>query len=136
MKIFLFIYIFFFLSCKESPSNAVESQSFYNSPKDTILPEDIETITPEEAQTFHKNKSYEYEYRTGHSGAYEYNYDVIGYDENGNEVAGNINISGKYGAGKIEDKNGNELDINVEWYDHGKLKGEDENGTTYELTVE
>jgi hypothetical protein len=47
-----------------------------------------------------------------------------------------MNIEGKYGAGKIEDEQGNEYDIEVEWYDYGKLKGTDENGNTYELTVE
>ncbi len=136
IKHFYLIIFLLFLSCKKEPSNVVESQSIYDTTKDTILPDDIETITPEEAPSFHRNETYEYEYRTGYSGDYEYNYDIVGFDENGNEVTGNINISGKNGAGKIKDKNGNELNIHVEWYDHGKLKGEDENGTIYELTVE
>jgi|GEM_PF-440444 len=125
-------------SCKESSSNAEEQvQSFYQEqPQPKILPDDIETITPEEAKTYYKNKEYKYEYRTGYSGNYEYNYDVVGYDEDENEITGNINIEGKYGAGKITTKKGKTYDIEVEWYDYGKLKGTDENGTTYELTVE
>lgn len=135
--LFLLITILLF-SCKESSSNAEEQvQSFYQEqPKPKILPDDIETITPEEAKTYYKNKEYKYEYRTGYSGNYEYNYDVVGYDEDENEVTGNINIEGKYGAGKINTKKGETYNIEVEWYDYGKLKGTDENGTTYELTVE
>lgn len=131
----LFLLTLLLLSCKKSPSNAAESQSFYNATKDTILPDDIDTITPEEAQTFHRDTTYKYEYRTGMSGDYEYNYDVVGFDEYGNEVTGNINISGKYGAGQIYNSNNTLVDIQVEWYDYGKLKGEDENGITYQLTA-
>ena len=136
-KHYLFILVLFF-SCKETSSSSEETNSFYQETEtvEKITPNDIETITFEEAKTFFKDKEYEYEYRTGHSGSYEYNYDVIGFDENGNEVSGNINIEGKYGAGKIEDKEGNEYDIEIEWYDYGKLKGTDENGITYELTIE
>ncbi|MFC4739039.1 hypothetical protein ACFO3U_03440 [Flavobacterium ponti] len=138
MKIYLFFLFLFFFSCKETSSNSEETNSFYQETEtvEKITPDDIETITPEEAKTFHTNKEYEYEYRTGYSGNYEYNYDIIGQDEDGNEVTGNINIEDKYGAGKIEDKYGNEYDIEVEWYDYGKLKGTDENGIYYELTVE
>jgi hypothetical protein len=59
----------------------------------------------------------------------------VGADQEGNKVKGNINIEGKYGAGKMEDEQGNKHDIEVEWYDYGKLKGIDENGVTYELIV-
>lgn len=138
MRTYVLFLILFFLSCKETSSNTEEVQSLHQeaSTVKKITPDDIETITLEEARTFYKNKKYEYEYRTGHSGSYEYNYDVIGFDENGNEVTGKINIEGKYGAGKIEDEDGNTHEIEVEWYDYGKLKGTDENGITYELTVE
>lgn len=137
-SLFLFLVFIVISSCKETSSNTEEVQSFLHeaSPVEKITPDDIETITPEEARTFYKNKEYEYEYRTGHSGSYEYNYDVTGFDENGNKVSGNIIIEGKYGAGKIKDEEGNTYDIEVEWYDYGKLKGTDENGITYELTVE
>ena len=137
-SLLLFLSFIAILSCKETSSNTDEVQSFHQetAPVEKITPDDIETITPEEARTFYKNKEYEYEYRTGHSGSYEYNYDVIGFDENGIKVSGNVNIEGKYGAGKIEDEEGNAYDIEVEWYDYGKLKGTDENGITYELTVE
>lgn len=133
-----FLTILIFLSCKKTSSSSGEKNSFYQESEtvEKITPDDIETITFEEAKTFHKNKEYDYEYRTGNSGSYEYNYDIVGYVENGNAVSGNINIEGKYGAGKIEDDYGNEYDIEVEWYDYGKLKGTDENGITYELTAE
>lgn len=133
----LLLIILIFLSCKETLSNSEETNSFYQETETVkkITPDDIESITFEEAKTFHTNKEYKYEYRTGYSGNYEYNYDIIGQDEDGNEVTGNINIEGKYGAGKIEDEEGNEYDIEVEWYDYGKLKGVDKNGTIYKLTV-
>ena len=137
-KYYIFILLTLLFACKKKEiynPNYIQNTTS-NNPEEKITPDDIETITPEEARTFYKNKEYEYEYRTGYSGSYEYNYDIIGFDENGNEVFGNINVEGKYGAGKIEDKNGNTYTIEVEWYAHGKLKGTDENGITYELTVE
>ena len=59
----------------------------------------------------------------GSSGNYEYNYDISGSDEDGNSVNGNIDISGKYGSGYIEDEDGNEKYIDVEWIDYGVLEG-------------
>ena len=83
-----------------------------------------------------RNSNYKYEYRNGTSGNYEYNYDVEGSDENGNSVTGNINIQGKYGSGTIEDENGNELDVEVEWTGNGTLEATDDEGNTYELNPE
>jgi hypothetical protein len=82
------------------------------------------------------NNNYKYEYRNGTSGNYEYNYDVEGSDENGNSVTGNINIQGKYGSGTIEDENGNERDVDVEWTGNGTLEATDDEGNTYELNPE
>jgi len=82
------------------------------------------------------NNNYKYEYRNGTSGNYEYNYDVEGSDENGNSVTGNINIQGKYGSGTIEDENGNERDVDVEWTGNGTLEATDYEGNTYELNPE
>lgn len=117
--------LFFFFSCQKTPTIPEKPQGFRQ-----------EKITPEEAKTFHQDKEFEYEYRTGNSGHYEYNYDVKGEDENGNEVSGKINIEGKYGAGKIDDQKGNIHNVEVEWYDKGKLKAVDEKGKRYELVVE
>lgn len=87
-------------------------------------------------ETYHEDSNYKYEYRTGTSGNYNYNYDIEGYDNDGNSVNGNIDISGKYGNGYINDDNGNEKSIEVEWVDYGKLEGYDEDGNYYELEAE
>jgi len=84
---------------------------------------------------YHADPDYKYEYRTGDPGDYEYNYDIYGSDENGNSAYGNIDISGKYGSGYIEDEDGNEKYIDVEWVDYGILEGVDEDGNTYEFEV-
>lgn len=72
----------------------------------------------------------------GNSGNYEYNYDISGSDEDGNSFNGNIDIRGKYGSGYIEDEDGNEKYIDVEWVDHGVLDGTDEDGNSYEFEVD
>lgn len=100
-----------------------------------ITPDDIETITPTEAKTYHKDTQFQYEYRTGTSGDYEYNYDVTGIDENGDKVSGNINTEGKFGAGKLINSQGFKINIQTEWVDQGKLKATDKKGTMYQLTV-
>jgi hypothetical protein len=137
MRLYLFFIISLFISCKKYSSNSEELRSFYKEQESVqkITTDDIETITPLEAKTFHQDKEYEYEYRTGNSGHYEYYYDVKGVDQDSNKVAGKINIEGKYGAGKINDPKGNPHDIEVEWCGKGKLKGVDENGKIYELMV-
>lgn len=108
-------------------------QLFY---KVAITPDDVKTITLEEAKTYHKNINYQYEYRTGLPGNYEYTYDVSGYDQDGNLVSGIINTEKKYGAGIIVSNNDDEIDIKVEWIDHGKLRASDENGNEYILVVD
>lgn len=127
IKFTILITLFALLSCKKEQS---QPQSFY---KETITSDDIETITPEEAKTFHEDANYKYEYRTGTSGNYEYTYDVNGYDEEGNEVSGSINIEDKFGAGTITNSNGEEIDIEAEWVDYGVIKATDDNGNVYEL---
>lgn len=87
-------------------------------------------------ETYHTNSQYKYEYRTGTSGDYEYNYDINGTDEEGNTVSGNIDISGKYGSGTIQDEDGNEKSIDAEWVDYGVLEVTDEDGNTYEMDVD
>ncbi|OUL61132.1 hypothetical protein B8T70_16885 [Flavobacterium sp. AJR] len=93
-------------------------------------------MTPEEAKTYHKDINYQYEYRTGISGNYEYTYDVNGYDQDGNLVTGIINIENKYGAGIIINNNDEEIDIKAEWIGYGRLKATDENGNEYNLVAD
>lgn len=87
-------------------------------------------------QTYHIDTTYEYEYRTGEAGDYQYNYDVSGTDSNGDEFSGNVSVRGKYGEGTVTDANGNETEIEVRWSGHGKLTGTDKSGNEYELDVE
>lgn len=87
-------------------------------------------------ETYNENNNYKYEYRTGTSGDYEYNYDIEGVDSEGNSVTGNINTSGKYGSGYIEDASGNEVEVETEWKDYGIMEATDENGNVYEMNVE
>ena len=79
---------------------------------------------------------YKYESRSGANGNYGYNYDIDGYDEKSNYVTGNVDMNGKYGSGTIENAEGEEVSIEVEWFDWGQMTGEDENGVTYELGVQ
>jgi hypothetical protein len=128
-----------FLGCKNGHSNGQpkvgknEPQAFY---KEVITPDDVKAITPEEAKTYHKDINYQYEYRTGISGNYEYTYDVNGYDQDGNLVTGIINIENKYGAGIIINNNDEEIDIKAEWIGYGRLKATDENGNEYNLVAD
>jgi hypothetical protein len=121
------------LSCKKEKVVLVQPQTFYR--EQVIKPDDIETITHEEAVTFHKDTKYQYEYRTGISGKYEYNYDVTGLDQNGNTVFGNINTSGKKGAGILTNTNGQQIIIFTEWISYGKLKAVDEQNFVYQLEI-
>jgi len=133
-KITLLAFVLSFFSCKrelELPPSKINS--FY---KEVITPEDRKVITPEEAKTYHVDTEYQYEYRTGKSGHYEYNYDVKGVNSKGDSVFGNINIEGKYGAGILMFDTINDIEINAEWIDYGKLKAADKNGNEYYLKVE
>jgi hypothetical protein len=123
-----------FYSCKKaaSPPPLPQVNSFYNP---VITPDDRKTITPEEARTYHVNKTYQYEYRTGNPGNYEYNYDVKGINSRGDSVCGNINVQGKYGAGILTSDSVAEVEINTEWISYGKLKATDKQGNEYHLIV-
>ena len=128
-KLLLILFSFWLLtSCKEQPK--MQPQPLY---KKEITPDDIQSITPEEAKAYHKDIHYQYEYRTGSPGNYEYNYEVKGLDQEGDSVLGAINIKGKYGAGTIINREKKSIDIYVEWIDYGKLKGKDEEGNIYKL---
>ncbi len=131
-KILFLILFLGIVSCKrELPPQKINS--LY---KEVITSDDRKAITPQEAKTYHIDTEYQYEYRTGKSGHYEYNYDVKGVNIKGDSVFGNINIEGKYGAGILLFDTINDIEINAEWIDHGKLKATDKNGNDYYLKVE
>jgi hypothetical protein len=101
-----------------------------------FVPANAEELTAEELKTVHVDSNYKYEYRTGTSGDYGYNYDVSGYDYNGDEVTGNVSMQDKYGTGTITNAEGDEIEVDVEWVDYGELKATDPDGNEYELTVD
>ncbi|HCQ12466.1 MAG TPA: hypothetical protein DIU01_04240, partial [Flavobacterium sp.] len=55
-----------------------------------LLPESAEAITIDSVTNHHEDATYNYEYRTGTSGDYQYNYDVIATDSDKNKLEGNI----------------------------------------------
>lgn len=121
------------LSCEKAVTPPPpQINTFY---KAAITADDRKIITPEEAKTYHVNTTYHYEYRTGNSGHYEYNYDVKGVNIKGDSVFGNINVEGKYGAGILISDSIPELEIKTEWIAYGKLKALDEKGNEYFLVV-
>lgn len=127
IKLLLFFISFNFISCKEDKSK-----------QDSIKNEKVKpfvAVLPINDVTFHKDSIKEYEYRTGKSGNFKYNYNVFGVDGEGNEIFGNITVHGKYGNGIIFNKNGNKINVNVEWIDHGKLLGIDSDSIQYQLEV-
>lgn len=99
-------------------------------------PQTEEEIAIEEQATYHEDTAYEYESRTGFSGNYKYNYDVSGYDSDGNEITGNVDVEGKEGTGVITNSEGNTIEVEVEWIRKGELKAVDEDGNEYELHVD
>jgi hypothetical protein len=119
------------ISCKKIPPQQ-KINSFY---KEVVTADDRKIITPEEAKTYHVDKTFQYEYRTGNSGDYEYNYDVKGINAKGDSVFGNINVQGKCGAGILNSDSVPDTEINTEWVSHGKLKAIDKNGNKYDLIV-
>lgn len=122
------IFVIWMCSRKKETQDVPSTQSVYNVVSDNDA--------DESTQEYHTEPQYKYEYRTGSTGNYEYNYDVTGTDQDGNEISGNIDISGKYGTGAIEDADGNKKEIDVEWVDYGVLEATDEDGNTYEMEVE
>ena len=132
--LFTFLYFLLTISCKKAAAPPPQINSFYKN--EVITPDDRKTITPQEAKTYHVDKTFQYEYRTGISGNYEYNYDVKGIDTKDDSVFGNINVQGKYGAGILNAENNLDVEINTEWLTYGKLKATDKNGNEYNLIVD
>lgn len=71
-------------------------------------------------------KNHLYNSRTGTSGNYTYNYDVMG------DTSGNCNMTGKYGTCTVE-KNGEEVEVDAQWNGYGQIEATDEEGQTYQL---
>ncbi|WP_298303749.1 hypothetical protein [Flavobacterium sp.] len=124
-KTILLSFALLLLNCKESSKEKKNETSIQNA---------VSTI--EDTSSYHVDTTYQYENRTGTSGNYKYNYDVIGFDSKGNEVTGNISIEGKEGIGYLFDTNQNKIKVIVEWTGHGKLKAIDNHNNQYELEVE
>lgn len=132
IKKLLIVCLLVIIGCKKIPPQQ-KINSFY---KEVVTADDRKTITPEEAKTYHVDKTFQYEYRTGNPGDYEYNYDVKGINAKGDSVFGNINVQGKYGAGILNSDSVHNTEINTEWVSHGKLKAIDKNGNKYDLIVD
>jgi hypothetical protein len=130
---FILTLLLFIFSCKKADAPPPPKiNSFY---KKIISADDRKTITPEEAKTYHVDKTYQYEYRTGYSGHYEYNYDVKGINNKGDSVFGNINVEGKYGAGILMNDSIGDIEINTKWISFGKLQAFDKKRNEYYLMV-
>lgn len=127
-RILLVLSFAFFFNCKE---NNVKKEA---NEKEQIRP--FLKTPPKDDFTYHEDTVKEYEYRTGTSGDYTYNYNAYGFDNEGNEVTGNIAVNGKYGNGILFDANNKEIDIDVEWIGKGKLLATDNEGNEYELHVD
>lgn len=124
----LIIVIIFSIAAACSQKEKLRQESF--------IPASAENLTAQELSTIHTDTVCKYEYRTGVGGDYSYNYDVSGYDGNGNEVAGNVTMHGKYGKGTITTFDEEEIDVDVEWTGYGELKAIDVDGNEYELGVD
>lgn len=122
------------LGCKENKTNYEDNND--SQVQGFVSTKDIEYEEPKDDPTYHVDEEHKYEYRTGTSGDYDYNYDVVGHNDNGDEVSGNVTMNGKYGTGTITTPDGDEVEVDAEWIDYGKLKATDENGNEYELEAE
>lgn len=112
------------ISCKKKEE--IQPNNFISSP----------AVDVNNEETIHTDATYEYKYRKGESGNYEYNYDVSGTDDNGGEVSGNVSMNGKFGTGTITNSNGEELELETEWIGKGVLNATDDDGNEYELDVD
>ena len=130
-------------------STSEEFVSDYESDEENLTDNDYTTYEDDESyveeayntdtdiEEPHYDSSYQYEYRSGTSGNYTYNYDVAGEDiYNSSSVSGNLDMRGKYGDGYIIDKNGNEIQVDAEWTGYGEIEATDSGGNTYTLETE
>lgn len=117
-----------FWACRQNEPLPVSAG---NTPATTVT-----ASIPEALATTHTDTVYQYEYRTGSKGEYTYNYDVIGADNTGEPITGNVNMKGKHGTGYLLDKAGKKIAITLEWVGYGELIAEDGQGNVWELGVE
>lgn len=130
-KLYIYAFVIMALACKnkqEEPTHQLSVQK--NSP------ENKKKQIEEKLKTYYVDTTYKYEHRTGESGHYEYNYDVLGVDDKGNNVLGTIEIEGKEGVGELTLENGKKVVITVEWIGHNKLEAKDKDGNLYQLKVD
>ncbi len=120
-------------SDSSSQSTTTSGSTYYGEDYDTY---EYEDYSSDPSYYSDPNDEYEYNYRTGYSGSYGFNYDVSGSDENGDSVYGSVDTQGKYGDGYIYDDYGNEIYVETEWVDYGVIEATDEYGNTYELETE
>ena len=131
MKRFPYIFYALFLlvtvsSCRSDKSDVI----VYDVTPITKKQDDVEpTKNPKASKTYHTDSTYKYEYRTGETGSYQYHYDVIGENAQGEKVSGEVDMEGKYGVGIIN----NTIKVEAEWVDKGVIKAEDAKGNSYEL---
>lgn len=104
--------------------------------EDVTIEYSVENPVQHDSETRHTDSQYKYEFRSGESGEYKYHYDVTGTDADGNTINGAVDVSGKYGNGVIEDTDGNEVEVSVEWVGQGELRAEDSDGNVWDLEVE
>lgn len=65
----------------------------------------------------------------------QYDYKVVGTDENGENVNGNINIEGKIGVGYLTTTNATNIEVVAEWINKNTLLATDLEGFEYTLTT-
>ena len=88
------------------------------------------------AQGYHTDSRYMYNYRTGGSGNYTYNYDTSEYDSSTRGVSGNCDMRGRYGDCTIMDQSGNTRNADAKWVRRGVMEVTDEDGNTFEMRAE
>lgn len=126
-KLLLFFLSFIFTFCKK---DEIKQSSIETRKIKTFVSVQSEHDTFYNVDTIKK-----FEYRTGTSGSYKYNYDVFGKDNQGKDVLGNITVDGKYGKGIIFYRKHEKIYVNVEWIGYGKLKAIDSLDNEYLLEV-
>ncbi|NGY38386.1 hypothetical protein FQU23_012800 [Flavobacterium sp. XN-5] len=65
----------------------------------------------------------------------QHDYKVVGTDENGENVHGNINIEGKIGVGYLTTTNATNIEVVAEWINKHTLLATDLEGFEYTLTT-
>ena len=128
-KLVTIILLVMLCCCNKKQTTHLANPTQFHSDKESVT----EVIQAKE--DYRTNSNYQYKHRSGASGHYEYTYDVHGYDAENNEVSGSISIEGDQGIGLLTDVKENEIEVDVEWIDYGKLKATDKDGNEYELEV-